>query len=180
METDWRLFTTLIRFDAVYAIHFKCSLQKISEYEHLWPYLRDLYQWPGIAETVKFDQIRAHYYGTHPMINPKGIVALQPRQDLNAPHGREALAAERTRGFEPATRGPVSRPAYMRWRCFALSGTVYCSVTRISRHALEGPRRRHLRPVRPPEWHRLDALAALSRGLGGNGRVLRPVHPAAM
>jgi putative glutathione S-transferase len=92
VETDWRLFTTLIRFDAVYAIHFKCSLQKITEYEHLWPYLRDLYQWPGIAETVRFDQIRAHYYGTHPMINPHGIVALQPRDDLNAPHGREALA----------------------------------------------------------------------------------------
>ena len=92
VETDWRLFTTLIRFDAVYAIHFKCSLQRITEYEYLWPYLRDLYQWPGVAETVKLDQIRAHYYGTHPMLNPSGIVALQPRGDLWAPHGREALA----------------------------------------------------------------------------------------
>ncbi|MEA2294290.1 MAG: glutathionyl-hydroquinone reductase [Solirubrobacteraceae bacterium] len=92
VETDWRLFTTLVRFDAVYAIHFKCSLQRITEYEHLWPYLRDLYQWPGIAETVRFDQIRTHYYGTHPMINPNGILALQPRGDFLAPHGREAMA----------------------------------------------------------------------------------------
>jgi glutathionyl-hydroquinone reductase len=91
VETDWRLFTTLVRFDAVYAIHFKCSLQRITEYEHLWPYLRDLYQWPGIAETVRFDQIRAHYYGTHPQINPSGIMALQPRGDFEAPHGRERL-----------------------------------------------------------------------------------------
>src|SRR3954463_3864870 len=92
VETDWRLFTTLIRFDAVYAIHFKCSLQRIPEYEPLWPYLRDLFQWPGIAETVKLDQIRAHYYGTHPMINPNGIIALQPRADLWAPPGRQRLA----------------------------------------------------------------------------------------
>jgi putative glutathione S-transferase len=92
VETDWRFFTTLVRFDAVYAIHFKCSLQRITEYEHLWPYLRDLYQWPGIAETVRFDQIRAHYYGTHPSINPNGILGLQPRGDFTAPHGRERLA----------------------------------------------------------------------------------------
>ena len=91
LETDWRLFTTLVRFDAVYAVHFKCFLQRLSEYEHLWPYLRDLFQQPGIAETVRFDQIRAHYYGTHPSINPTGIVALQPRGDFWAPHGRERL-----------------------------------------------------------------------------------------
>ena len=70
VETDWRLFTTLVRFDAVYQIHFKCSLRKLIEYEHLWPYARDLYQWPGVAETVSFDEIRRHYYLTHPMINP--------------------------------------------------------------------------------------------------------------
>jgi len=93
LETDWRFFTTLVRFDAVYAVHFKCDLQRITEYEHLWPYLRDLFQWPGIAETVRFEQIRAHYYGTHPQINPSGIVALQPRADFRAPHGREALAS---------------------------------------------------------------------------------------
>jgi putative glutathione S-transferase len=84
LETDWRLFTTLIRFDAVYAIHFKCSLKRIVDYPRLWPYLRDLYQWPGIRETVRFDEIRRHYYGTHPSINPNGIVALRPELDLDA------------------------------------------------------------------------------------------------
>lgn len=83
LETDWRLFTTLIRFDAVYAIHFKCSLARIVDYPNLWPYLRDLYQWPGVRETVRFDDIRRHYYGTHPEINPSGLVALRPREDLD-------------------------------------------------------------------------------------------------
>ncbi|HWF54184.1 MAG TPA: glutathione S-transferase C-terminal domain-containing protein [Solirubrobacteraceae bacterium] len=91
LETDWRLFTTLVRFDAVYHIHFKCSIRKIAEYEHLWPYLRDLYQWPGVAATVDFDEIRAHYYRTHPMINPSGIVAAMPALDFDAPHGRASL-----------------------------------------------------------------------------------------
>jgi putative glutathione S-transferase len=93
LETDWRLFTTLVRFDAVYQIHFKCTLRKVAEYPHLWPYLRDLYQWPGIAETVDFDEIRAHYYRTHPMINPVGLVAVMPALHFGAPHGREALSA---------------------------------------------------------------------------------------
>jgi len=91
LETDWRLFTTLVRFDAVYQIHFKCSVRKLSEYEHLWPYTRDLYQWPGVAETVDFDEIRAHYYGTHPMINPSGIVAVRPAGDFEEPPRREHL-----------------------------------------------------------------------------------------
>jgi putative glutathione S-transferase len=91
LETDWRLFTTLIRFDAVYQIHFKCSLRKITEYRNLWPYLRDLYQWPGVSETVSFDEIRAHYYGTHGALNPTGIVAVMPALDLGAPPGRELL-----------------------------------------------------------------------------------------
>jgi putative glutathione S-transferase len=91
LETDWRLFTTLVRFDPVYQIHFKCSIRKLTEYENLWPYLRDLYQWPGVAETVDFEEIRAHYYRTHPMINPSGLVAVQPADDLEAPHGRERL-----------------------------------------------------------------------------------------
>ncbi len=77
-ETDWRLFTTLVRFDAVYQVHFKCSVRKLTEYTSLWPYTRDLYQWPGVRETVNFDEIRAHYYGTHPSINPTGIVAALP------------------------------------------------------------------------------------------------------
>ncbi|MGA9858129.1 MAG: glutathione S-transferase family protein [Solirubrobacteraceae bacterium] len=88
VETDWRLFTTLVRFDAVYQIHFKCSIRKLVEYEHLWPYARDLYQWPGVAETVSFDEIRAHYYGTHPTINPTGIVAALPAASFAEPHGR--------------------------------------------------------------------------------------------
>jgi putative glutathione S-transferase len=92
VETDWRLFTTLVRFDAVYAIHFKCSLRRVVDYASLWPYVRDLYAIPGIAETVRFDEIRAHYYRTHPMINPSGLVALRPVEDFAAPHGREALA----------------------------------------------------------------------------------------
>jgi glutathionyl-hydroquinone reductase len=89
VETDWRLFTTLLRFDAVYAIHFKCSLGRVVDYANLWPYARDLYQQPGIAETVRFDEIRRHYYGTHPLINPTRIVALRPREDWMAPHGRD-------------------------------------------------------------------------------------------
>jgi putative glutathione S-transferase len=93
VETDIRLFTTLVRFDAVYQIHFKCSLRKLIEYEHLWPYTRDLYQWPGIAETVSFDEIRAHYYRTHPMINPSGLVAVQPAASFATPTGRERLPA---------------------------------------------------------------------------------------
>ena len=88
VETDWRLFTTLVRFDAVYQIHFKCSLRKLLEYEHLWPYARDLYQWPGVAETVDFDEIRAHYYGTHPMINPSGLIAVAPAASFDEPAGR--------------------------------------------------------------------------------------------
>ena len=81
VETDWRLFTTLLRFDAVYNIHFKCSVRKLIEYEHLWPFTRDLFQTPGVAETVSFDEIRRHYYLTHPMINPSGLVAVRPDED---------------------------------------------------------------------------------------------------
>jgi glutathionyl-hydroquinone reductase len=88
LETDWRLFTTLVRFDAVYQIHFKCSIRKLDEYEYLWPYARDLYQWPGVAETVDFDEIRAHYYRTHPMINPSGLVAMAPAASFDEPAGR--------------------------------------------------------------------------------------------
>jgi glutathionyl-hydroquinone reductase len=91
LETDWRLFTTLLRFDAVYQIHFKCSLRKLIEYEHLWPYARDLYQWPGVSETVDFGEIRRHYYLTHPMINPSGLVAVRPDEHFELPHQREAV-----------------------------------------------------------------------------------------
>jgi glutathionyl-hydroquinone reductase len=93
VETDWRLFTTLLRFDAVYNIHFKCSLRRIADYPNLWPYARDLYQQPGIAETVRFDDIRRHYYLTHGSINPSGLIAVCPDEDWAAPHGRERPAS---------------------------------------------------------------------------------------
>jgi putative glutathione S-transferase len=90
---DWRLFTTLLRFDPVYVGHFKCNLRRIADYPNLSGYLRDLYQVPGIAETVDMDQIKRHYYGTHPSINPNGIVPAGPVLALDAPHGREALSS---------------------------------------------------------------------------------------
>jgi glutathionyl-hydroquinone reductase len=88
LETDWRVFTTLVRFDAVYQIHFKCSIRKLVEYEYLWPYARDLFQWPGVAATVDFGEIRAHYYRTHPMINPSGLVAMLPAASFDEPAHR--------------------------------------------------------------------------------------------
>jgi len=88
VETDWRLFTTLARFDTVYYIHFKCSRRRLVDYDNLWPYFRDLYQSFGIADTVKLDQIRAHYYLTHPSINPNRLMAVVPDADWDAPHGR--------------------------------------------------------------------------------------------
>ena len=88
LETDWRLFVTLIRFDAVYYGHFKCNLRRIIEYPNLFGYLKDLYQYDGIAETVNFDHIKRHYYMTHDAVNPTRIVPLGPLQDLMAPHGR--------------------------------------------------------------------------------------------
>jgi putative glutathione S-transferase len=91
VETDWRLFTTLVRFDAVYQIHFKCSIRKLTEYESLWPYARDLYQWPGIAQTVDFDEIRTHYYRTHPSVNPSRIVAALPAASFAQTHRRAQL-----------------------------------------------------------------------------------------
>jgi glutathionyl-hydroquinone reductase len=88
-ETDWRLFVTLIRFDAVYHGHFKCNVRRIVDYPNLWPYLRDLYQHDGVAETVNFDHIKRHYYVTHAEINPTRIVPIGPALDLTAPHGRD-------------------------------------------------------------------------------------------
>lgn len=92
VETDWRLFVTLIRFDAVYVGHFKCNLRRIADYPQISGYLRDLYQIPGIAETVNFDHIKRHYYMTHDDINPTRIVPIGPLLLLDAPHGRERLA----------------------------------------------------------------------------------------
>ncbi len=91
-EADVRLFTTLIRFDAVYHNHFKCNRNKISEMPALWGYTRDLFQTPGFGDTVHFDQIKEHYYAVHTGINPTGITAVGPDlRSLNSAHGREEL-----------------------------------------------------------------------------------------
>lgn len=91
-EADWRLFPTLVRFDAVYHGHFKCNLRRLTDYFYLSTYLRDLYQTPGVAETVNFDHIKGHYYESHRQINPTGIVPAGPLQDLGLPHHRETLS----------------------------------------------------------------------------------------
>ncbi|MCL4134893.1 UNVERIFIED_CONTAM: hypothetical protein GTU68_001312 [Idotea baltica] len=87
-EADWRLFTTLIRFDAVYHGHFKCNIRRIVDYPNLWGYLRELYQQPGVAETVNFDHIKRHYYMTHLALNPTGIVPSGPAIQFDEPHER--------------------------------------------------------------------------------------------
>ncbi|HEX2099585.1 MAG TPA: glutathione S-transferase family protein [Candidatus Synoicihabitans sp.] len=94
LETDWRLFCTLVRFDSVYHGHFKCNLRRIVDYRHLQGYLQDLYQTPGVSDTVNFDHIKRHYYVTHTEINPTQVVPLGPLLDLSAPHGRAAFQNE--------------------------------------------------------------------------------------
>ena len=90
-EADIRLFTTLVRFDPVYAGHFKCNLRRLVDYPHLWAYARDVFQRPGVAATVDFEHIKRHYYESHRGVNPTGIVPVGPLLDFTAPHGREAL-----------------------------------------------------------------------------------------
>ena len=92
-EADWRLFTTLIRFDKVYHGHFKCNRARIVDYPNLWAYTRELYQWPGVAETVNFAHITRHYHYSHETINPHRIVPIGPDLDLDAPHGRGDVPA---------------------------------------------------------------------------------------
>lgn len=87
-EADWRLFTTLIRFDKVYHTHFKCNRNQIVDFPNMTGYLRELYQWPGVSETVNFGHITRHYYYSHDHINPNRIIPITPDLDLNAPHGR--------------------------------------------------------------------------------------------
>ncbi len=87
-EADWRLFTTLVRFDPVYVGHFKCNLKRIVDYPNLSNYLRDLYQHEGVAQTVHMDHIKHHYYVSHDTVNPSGVVPLGPEMDLAAPHDR--------------------------------------------------------------------------------------------
>ena len=93
-EADWRLFTTLVRFDPVYVGHFKCNIRRISDYSNLWNYTKQLYQMPGIAETCRFDHIKQHYYGSHETINPTRIVPVGPQIDFSAAHDRNSKFAE--------------------------------------------------------------------------------------
>ncbi len=92
-EADWRLFTTLVRFDPVYVGHFKCNQRRLADTPNLWGFTRELYQVPGVAETVNFDHIKRHYYGSHDSINPSGIVPKGPEIDFTEPHGRGRLTA---------------------------------------------------------------------------------------
>jgi len=91
-EADWRLFPTLVRFDPVYVGHFKCNLRRLVDYPNLWGYTRELYQMPGVAETIRMEFVRGHYYRSHESINPFRIVPIGPEVDFTEPHGREALS----------------------------------------------------------------------------------------
>jgi len=93
-EADWRLFTTLLRFDAVYVGHFKTNLKRIVDYPNLWAYTRELYQFPGVKSTVNMHHIKHHYYGSHESINPTGVVPIGPQIDFDAPHGRDETLAD--------------------------------------------------------------------------------------
>jgi putative glutathione S-transferase len=92
-EADWRLFTTLVRFDPVYHGHFKCNRNRLIEFPQLWAYTRELYQWPGVADTIHMDHIVRHYHYSHESINPHRIVPIGPQPDWMAPHGRGDLAS---------------------------------------------------------------------------------------
>jgi putative glutathione S-transferase len=105
-EADVAMFTTLVRFDHVYHTHFKCNRRAIHEYDHLWPYLRELYQLPGVADTVDMDHITEHYYRTHPNVNPTRLVATGPELDFGAAHDRDRLG-----GGPPAALSADGAPA---------------------------------------------------------------------
>ncbi|GAA6616493.1 glutathione S-transferase family protein [Scytonema sp. NUACC26] len=93
-EADWCMFTTLFRFDAVYYLHFKCNLHRITEFHNLWNYLKDLYQQPGVRETCNLDHIKRHYYKSHPKVNPTRIVPKGPIIDFDAPHDRMTVTSD--------------------------------------------------------------------------------------
>jgi putative glutathione S-transferase len=93
-EADWRLFPTLVRFDEVYHVHFRCNRRRIVEYPGLWDYTRELYQWPGVAETVAMEQIKRHYYTTHDELNPRRIIPVGPAPDFWSAHTRARLGSE--------------------------------------------------------------------------------------
>ena len=92
-EADWRLFTTLIRFDPVYHLHFKCNRKRIVDYPNIWAYTRELYQWPGVAETVNMHHIVRHYHYSHESINPHRIIPINPVIDYDAAHGRDGITS---------------------------------------------------------------------------------------
>ena len=92
-EADWRLFTTLVRFDSVYYSHFKCNIRRLIDYPSLWPYTRDLYQQDGVRDTVRMDHIKGHYYTSQPQVDPTGIVPAGPDIDFEAPQRRQSKAA---------------------------------------------------------------------------------------
>ncbi|MBF2016004.1 MAG: glutathione S-transferase family protein [Rivularia sp. T60_A2020_040] len=93
-EADWCMFTTLFRFDAVYYVHFKCNIRRIVDYPHLWNYLKELYQMPGVKETCNLDHIKRHYYISHPNVNPHQIVPKGPIINFDEPHNREQIFTE--------------------------------------------------------------------------------------
>jgi glutathionyl-hydroquinone reductase len=95
-EADWRLLTTLVRFDTVYVGHFKCNLRRIVDYPNLWGFTRELYQRPGVAETTNFTHIKRHYYQSHESINPARVVPIGPDLDFLSPHGRGRLPIQRS------------------------------------------------------------------------------------
>jgi glutathionyl-hydroquinone reductase len=117
-EADWRLFPTLMRFDAVYYGHFKCNLRHVYEYPALWAYTRELYQIPGIAHTVNIAEYKTHYYGSHRNINPTGIVPLGPELDFSAPHDRATThpvrASQPVTRHEPEDESTVEVPTILR------------------------------------------------------------------
>jgi glutathionyl-hydroquinone reductase len=104
-EADWCLFTTLVRFEPVYHYHFKCNLARLRDFPNLWNYLKELYQLPGVAETVDFDHIKQHYFRSHPSVNPTRIVPLGPVFDLREPHDRERIGS-----LTPAAAGAAATP----------------------------------------------------------------------
>ncbi|WP_135825037.1 glutathione S-transferase family protein [Halorussus ruber] len=103
-EADVAMFTTLVRFDPVYHTHFKCNVRQLSDYENLWPYLRDLYQTPGVAETVHLDHIKHHYFRSHTSLNPKQIVPKGPKLDFEEPHDRDRLPGKPPERVEASAR----------------------------------------------------------------------------
>jgi putative glutathione S-transferase len=92
-EADWRLFTTLIRFDPVYHLHFKCNKRRLVDYPNLWAFTRELYQWPGVAQSVNMNHIVRHYHFSHDSINPHRIIPVNPTLDYSEPHGRDQRPA---------------------------------------------------------------------------------------